>query len=288
MRTLPTSNAVLGLSNVRRGLEDSDWTMEAPHRKRDPDACQRDGTEQREPTVFVVDEDMATVNAIRALSAMMNLRCDAFDSGQEFWDHLDRDQCGCLVTELKVRGSSGLQLQQMLQGEGSSLPVIFLTAHASVSIAVRAMRAGAYHFLEKPIHEQELWDAIQGAIAVDRDHREAARQEAAVKECLGSLTFKEELVLRMIAEGKPNRTIAKELDLSLRTIEIRRNVLMKKLGVKLPEELLRFAVVACNGHSAQKHATHPVAHSPSPPWPHAKQGNGSQGRNHLPGASRGM
>lgn len=208
---------------------------------------------QAEPTVFVVDEDAATCNAIRALSAMMNLRCEVFESGQAFLEHFDRSQCGCLVTELKVRGVvGGLQLQQRLLADGVTLPVIFLSAHGTLPIAVRAMRSGAYHFIEKPIHEQELWDAIQGAVAMDQENRETARQETALRERLAELTLKEEQVLRMIADGKGNRVIARELDVSMRTVEIRRNVLMKKLGLKSSEELLRFALVACNGHSGKR------------------------------------
>jgi len=202
-----------------------------------------------EPTVFVVDEDPPTRNALQSLAAMMNLRCVVFGSGEEFLERFDRFQCGCVVTELKVRGVNGLQLQQRLVAGGVTLPVIFLTSHATVPIAVRAMRSGAFHFLEKPIREQELWDVIQEAVAVDQEKREAARQAAAFRERVASLSFKEEQVLRLIAEGKPNRVIAKELDLSLRTIEVRRNTLMKKVGVKTPEDLLRFALMACNGRA---------------------------------------
>jgi two-component system, LuxR family, response regulator FixJ len=138
-----------------------------------------------------------------------------------------------------------------------TLPVIFLTSHATVPIAVRAMRSGAFHFLEKPIREQELWDVIQEAVAVDQEKREAAREAAAFRERMTSLSFKEEQVLRLIAEGKPNRAIAKELDLSLRTIEVRRNTLMKKVGVKSPEDLLRFALMACNGRAFVKDQSGP-------------------------------
>lgn len=209
-----------------------------------------------EPTIFVVDDDAATCREIRALSVMMNLRCEVYDSGLAFLESFDRSQCGCVVTELRVRGVNGLQLQQRLLADGVPLPVIFLSAHGSLPIAVRAMRAGAFHFLEKPIHEQELWDAIQGAVMMDQENRQTARQDAAIRERLAELTLKEEQVLRMIADGKGNRVIARELDVSMRTIEIRRNVLMKKLGTKTSEELLRFALVACNGHSVAKGAAH--------------------------------
>ena len=144
---------------------------------------------------------------------------------------------------------NGLRILQQLAEEGTTLPVIFVTAHATVPMAVRAMRAGAFHFLEKPCREQELWDAIQEAIAMDAELRGAAEQCSAIQERLSSLTIKEEEVLRMIGEGKPNRTIAAELSLSVRTIEMRRNSLIKKLGVQGPEELMRLAMSLGNGHS---------------------------------------
>ncbi|MCR4413432.1 MAG: response regulator [Thermoguttaceae bacterium] len=201
-----------------------------------------------EPIVFVVDEDARSTDAIRRLAAMMDLECRVYASGLDFLEAFDRSQSGCLVTELKVPGINGLQLQQRLAAEGVALPVIFLTSAATLPIAVRAMRAGAFHFLEKPFHEQELWDAIQDAIALDRQRRQAMDYEEEVRRRLMSLTIKEEQVLRMIAQGKTNRAIAKELDLSIRTIEVRRNSLMRKLGIEAPDELIRFAVSACNGH----------------------------------------
>jgi FixJ family two-component response regulator len=204
---------------------------------------------QSEPIVFVVDEDAATCDAVGRLANMMNYRFLPFSSGLDFLRTFDRGQSGCLVTELKVRGINGLQLQQRLSNEKIALPVVFLTAHATLPIAVRAMRAGAFHFLEKPPHEQELWDAIQDAVTADLERREARRSEERVRERLASLTIKEEQVLRLLAEGKPNRVIARDLDLSIRTIEVRRGALMKKLGFHTPEELLRFALTNCNGHT---------------------------------------
>ena len=202
-----------------------------------------------EPIVYLVDEDRAATDAIRTLATVMNLPVQAFTSGREFLESFDRCQRGCLVTELKVSDLNGLRILQQLAEEGTTLPVIFVTAHATVPMAVRAMRAGAFHFLEKPCREQELWDAIQEAIAMDAELRGAAEQCSAIQERLSSLTINEDEVLRMIGEGKPNRTIAAELSLSVRTIEMRRNSLIKKLGVQGPEELMRLAMSLGNGHS---------------------------------------
>jgi two-component system, LuxR family, response regulator FixJ len=202
-----------------------------------------------EPVVFVVDDDVAACRKICELVGMMNLSCEVFSSGQEFLNQFDRTRSGCLVTELKVPGVGGLQIQQRLGMLQAIIPVIFVTAYGTLPIAVRALRAGAFHFLEKPIHEQELWDAIQEAVAMDQERRNSARREEDIRARVAALTIKEEQVLKMIADGMPNRVIAKELDVSIRTIEGRRATLMKKLGLNVPEELLRFAMAACNGHS---------------------------------------
>jgi len=202
-----------------------------------------------EPVVFVIDEDPAAAEAIRRLTGMMNLPCRVFTSGREFLDTVDRSQWGCLVTELAVADVGGLQILQRLVEEGATLPVVFVTARATVPIAVRAMRAGAFHFLEKPFHEQELWDILQDAITTDHERRSAAERQKALHERLALLTRKEEQVLGMIGEGKPNRVIAEELGLSIRTVEVRRRALMQKLGFQNPEELLGFAMSLGNGHA---------------------------------------
>ncbi|MGO8747645.1 MAG: response regulator [Thermoguttaceae bacterium] len=201
-----------------------------------------------EPVVFVVDDDPATCSTIRAVAGMLNLRCEVFASGQDFLRRFDRLQSGCVITELKVPGVGGLQIQQWLASERATIPIIFASAHASLPIAVRALRAGAFHFLEKPLHEQELWDAIQDAVAIDREHRAAARREEEIRARLATLTVKEELVLQMVAEGYSNREMAKQMQVSVRTIEVRRAALIKKLDLRSPEEMLRFAMMACNYH----------------------------------------
>jgi two-component system response regulator DctR len=199
------------------------------------------------PVVFLVDEDPATREAIRRIARTMDLACRVFAGGQEFLDTFDRSQCGCLVTELRVTDVSGLRILERLIADGSTLPVIFVTAHGTVPVAVRAIRAGAFHFLEKPCHEQELCDIIQDAVAVDEERLRRAQRRTAIEERLACLTRKEEQVLRMIGEGKPNRIIAEELCLSLRTVEVRRNTLLKKLGMRYPEELVRLAMSVGNG-----------------------------------------
>lgn len=197
-----------------------------------------------EAVVFVVDDDEVAAEVVSRLASMMDFECRVFPSGDEFLEAYDGGQAGCLVTELRAPGVNGLQIQQRLAARGATLPVIFVARAATVPLAVRAMRAGAFHFLEKPLHEQEMWDAIQDAVTLDRRRREIHHQRQEIQRRLATLTTKEQEVLRRIGEAKSNRTIARELELSIRTIEVRRNVLMRKLGFEMPDELVRFAVHA--------------------------------------------
>lgn len=218
-----------------------------------------------EPTVFVVDPDEIICAAIRKLASLMNLRCEVFGSGDDFLETLDPSRSGCLITELVLPGGlNGLQLQQCVAAMQATLPIVFLTAQATLPIAVRAMRNGAYHFLEKPFYEQELWDTIEGAIALDGQRRRASMEQAEVQTRLSCLNSKEHEVLKRLASGLPNRTIAKELDLSIRTIEIRRGAMMKKLGLKTPEELLGFAMTVYKGRDGAPGNGH-ANHRPSAP-----------------------
>jgi FixJ family two-component response regulator len=200
-----------------------------------------------EPTVYVVDADGPSNDAVNDLVHTMNLRCESFASGQEFLEAYDNLRPGCVVLEVKVPGINGLQIQQQLLRLPDSPPVIFLSGRCEVSVAVRAMKSGAIHFLEKPFREYELWDAIQEAIATDRQRREERQRRQMLNRYVGVLTFKERQVLGLLSEGKSNRTIARELDISVRTVENRRAKLMKKLGIKSPTELLHLAILVNDG-----------------------------------------
>lgn len=200
-----------------------------------------------EPTVFVVDADGPNSDAVCELVCTMNLRCERFSSGQDFLEMYDNSRPGCVVLDVKVPGINGLQIQQQLARWPDPPPVIFLSGRCEVSVAVRAMKAGAIHFLEKPFREYELWDAVQEAITQDRQHRTDRARRQALNRYVGVLTFKERQVLGLLAEGKSNRTIARELDISVRTVENRRAKLMKKLGIKSPTELLHLAILVNDG-----------------------------------------
>lgn len=222
-------------------------------------------------TVFLVDADSIARNAIKDLVHSMRLPCAAFSSGAEFLENYDRSQAGCLVTELRIPDISGLQIQRRLREDDDPLPVIFVTAHACVSVVVQAMQAGAVDFFEKPPEEQELWEAIQRAIRVDRKRRRELSERASMKRRLGMLTPKQRDVLRLLAQGKGTRTIAEELDVSTRTIELHRSGAMRKLETKSLAELMCFAFAAYNENS-----THVTKQKADATRSSNHQGNGRQ------------
>jgi two-component system response regulator FixJ len=195
-----------------------------------------------EATVFLVDDDPAVLQSLKTLVKVVFPRVEAFESAIQFLEAYDGKRPGCLVLDVAMPGMSGLELQRKLNEDGIDLPVVFITGHANVQMAVGAMQAGAVNFLEKPFREQELWDSIRTALAQDAENRRqrAGRQQA--RQRIARLTPGERRVLGLIVEGKPNKEIATALDLSVRTIEDRRGKLMKKLGVKSVAELVQLAM----------------------------------------------
>jgi FixJ family two-component response regulator len=205
---------------------------------------------ESKPTVYAVDNDHSTTTFIRNLAEKMNLECQTHVSGLEFLDTFDGDTPGCLILALRIADISGPQIQRRLISRGVSTPVIFATAHATVPVIVRVMRDGALAVLEKPIVEQELWDAIQEAIRVDHRRRQDRQCAEQLKSRFVTVTPREHVVMDLLLEGKRNPEIAESLRLSIRTIELRRNRLMKKLQVRSLVELAQIAAAAGNGFAA--------------------------------------
>lgn len=160
----------------------------------------------------------------------MSLVCEVYASGQEFLAAYDRSRPGCVVLGLRVPGASGMQIQHFLNAEKNGPPVIFLTAHADLSIAVEAMRAGAVNFLEKPVRTKELWNSIEEAIALDRRRRHLRAWRQKLADRLRSLTPREREVLCMIGQGKGTKEIASSLQVGLRSVQKHRAGVARKLG----------------------------------------------------------
>jgi FixJ family two-component response regulator len=202
---------------------------------------------ENERTVFVVDPDDRTRASLRALLGTMSLASEPYASGQDFLDAYSPERPGCVVLEVKIPDVNGLDIQEVLMMQDPKPAIVFLTSHGTVSIAVRAMRAGAIHFMEKPVPEAGIWDAIRESLQIDAVRRQAWRRRLQTIDSLRRLTPKERRVLAMIGEGKSKQGIASEMRTGVRTVELRQASLRKKLGVSTHAQLLHFAICANDG-----------------------------------------
>jgi two-component system response regulator FixJ len=195
-----------------------------------------------EQTVFVVDDDPAVLRSLTALVKVVFPRAEGYSSAAEFLASEPRDRPGCLVLDVAMPRMSGLELHRKLIEDKIDLPVVFVTGHANVQMAVGAMQAGAVNFLEKPFLEQELWDSIRRALELDEQNRRRRARRHRAEQRIARLTSGEREVLALILEGKLNKEIAAELGLSIRTVEDRRARLMRKTQVKSVAELVQLAM----------------------------------------------
>jgi two-component system, LuxR family, response regulator FixJ len=193
----------------------------------------------RHPVVMVVDDDTGVRNAMRSLLKSVGLNSQLHSSAQEFLATYDPLQPGCLVLDIRMPGMSGLELQQELNVRGATIPVIFMTGHGDVPMAVEAMQHGAFDFLQKPFRDQDLLDRIQRAIARDDKLRESLGEHAKIRARLDTLTEREREVLDLMILGKQNKAVAQDLGVSPRTIEIHRARVMEKMDVQSVAELVR-------------------------------------------------
>ena len=197
-----------------------------------------------EPTVFVVDDDRMARDSVCALVRSLGMRAQSFASGEEFLAQYTPDLPGCLVTDVRMLGMSGVELQQRLNEDGVTLPVIVLTAFARTSLTVKVMQQGAVTLLEKPYEEDDLWDAIRKALAEDAQTRQDLGWLQELQRRLGTLTAKERDVLDGIVAGKANKVIARDLDVSIRTVENRRRDIFTKMQADSVAELVRLIIQA--------------------------------------------
>jgi FixJ family two-component response regulator len=196
------------------------------------------------PIVSVVDPDPSTGQTTREILDGSGVSCVIHRTGREFLCAFRDGRPGCLVLEQRLPDMSGLQLQHRLATSTVGPPLVFVIANPEVSIAVELMRSGAVHVLEKPVRPAELLQAIQEALEIDRERRRYRDEEMRVKGLVATLSQRELEVLELIADGKPPKTIAAALELSVRAVELRRKSLMSKLRVGSSLELMRFSVIA--------------------------------------------
>ncbi len=196
----------------------------------------------RTAAVIVVDDDDAVRNSLRLLLKSVGLPTLTHASAQEYLDAWDPAQPGCLVLDVRMPGMSGLELQEELNRRGAIVPVIFISGHGDIPMAVDAIQHGAFDFLQKPFRDQDLIDRVQRALAIDHANRETLAQRDTVRQRYESLTPREQEVIALVTQGKANKVMAGDLGVSQRTVEIHRARVMEKMGAQSLAHLVRMVI----------------------------------------------
>ena len=195
-----------------------------------------------QPTVFVIDDDGPARDSVCLLVRSMGVRALAFESAEQFLQGFDSDCPGCVITDVRMPGLSGVQLQEALLEKSIGIPVIVLTGYASTALTVRAMKNGAVTLLDKPYQDNDLWDAVRNAWTRDATYRQRSMRMREIRERLDRLTPKEVSVLDLILKGRANKLMAAELKVSERTVENRRREIFRKTETNSVAELVRLAI----------------------------------------------
>ena len=197
-----------------------------------------------EPRVFVVDDDQAMRSSLEWLIESIGMKVKTYSSADEFLRSYYPGRAGCLLLDVRMPGMSGLDLQAHLAREDSRLPVIIITGHGDVAMAVKAMKAGAVDFIEKPFHDEDLLSSIRNALAFDEKQRSLQSQRAEIATRLAELTPREHEVMEMVTEGLANKEIAASLGVTAKTVEAHRARVMDKMQAGSLAELVRMVLIA--------------------------------------------
>jgi two-component system response regulator FixJ len=195
--------------------------------------------DKTKPLIYIVDDDDGMRRALSTLMSTVGYHAVAFARPNEFLSNHDPDQRGCVVLDVRMPEMSGLEVQQKLNKSGAMLPVILITGHGDIPMAVQAMKDGAFDFLQKPFRDQDLLDRIHGALKLDAENRAAVEKQADVKRREESLTPREREVMVLVVDGHANKVIAIDLGLSERTVEIHRANVMEKMGARSVAHLVK-------------------------------------------------
>ena len=193
------------------------------------------------PIVFVIDDDAAVRDAIRDLLLSVGHMAEAFSSAEEFLARRDPQVSGCWVLDVRLPGTSGLELQKRLQAQKDKIPIIFISGYGDVPMAVQVMKAGAVDFLQKPFREQDLLECVQAALRRDQAQRENEERVSGVLSGYRTLTKREREIMKLVVTGQINKQIAAQVGLSEVTVKIHRAQVMHKMGTPSLADLVRAA-----------------------------------------------
>ncbi len=199
---------------------------------------------KQRPTVFIVDDDEAVRESLVFLMQTVGHTAETYASAQEFLDQYDANRPGCLLLDIRMTGMSGLELQEKLNEMHCILPIIFITGHGDVPVAVKAIQAGAADFIQKPFNDQELLSRIEEVLREEADNRDELLERNAILKNIDSLTTRESQVMEQVVDGKANKMIAYNLNVSQRTVEIHRANVMDKMQAKSLAHLVRLVMKA--------------------------------------------
>ncbi len=194
-----------------------------------------------EPTVFIVDDDPAVRDSLRWLLESMRLKVATFGSAEDFLKFYTMHMVGCLILDVRMPGMSGLQLQQFLTKQKYSLPILFITGHGDIPMAVRAMQAGAMYFLEKPFEDQVLLDYVHEALTLDVENQQSRIRLTMIQARIANLTEREREVMEFVIDNHSNKEIATKLGVSVKTVEFHRSHMMDKMHATSLIELVNMA-----------------------------------------------
>jgi FixJ family two-component response regulator len=209
-----------------------------------------------QPLIYLVDDDEAVRDSLGILFRSIGVQHEAYASALDFLQRYDMKRHSCLVADIRMPGLSGLELQQRLNEQRAEIPIIFITGHGDVPMAVTAMKSGAADFVQKPFRDQDLIDRIHKALDRDRERRKHRAEEDAIRARIALLTPRETEVMQRVARGQANKVIAMDLGVSQRTVELHRARVMKKLKLRSVAELVhaidRIGGVAASGTAASR------------------------------------
>lgn len=201
-------------------------------------------------TVFVVDDDPSVREAISSLLRSVQLDVVAYESARDFLEHRRPATNACLILDVRMPGISGLDLQQQLTASDAPLPIVFITGHGDIPMAVEAMQHGAFDFLQKPFRDQDLITRVQKALELDGQNRGELKEASLIRERFESLTPREREVFQLVTDGKANKVMAGDLGVSQRTVEIHRARVMEKMGAKSLAQLVRMSLDLAKSNGA--------------------------------------